>query len=75
MKLLLALSICILSGCSLTPAQLKALGPGDKAVCFHARCENSALCGGNWSTTTTAAAATDGKAPKISERCAVESKP
>lgn len=60
----------LLSGCAMSPEQIKALGSGDKVACFHARCE-SALCGGNWSTTTNAAAANDGKVPTINERCEV----
>ena len=68
---LAALSLAaLLAGCAMGEKQIKALGPGDKAACFHARCD-SMLCGGPWSTTTTGAAATDGKVPAISERCAV----
>jgi hypothetical protein len=59
-----------LSGCAMSEAQLKALGPGDKAVCFHARCD-SLVCGGKWSTTTSGAAASDGKVPKVGEQCQI----
>lgn len=63
--------VLLTTGCAMSPEQLQALGKGDKAACFHARCE-STLCGGNWSTTTVGAAATDGKVPRIGERCEVE---
>ena len=74
MKIALPILTLALSGCAMSPEQIKALGPGDKAACFHARCE-SLTCGGKWSTTTTGAAASDGKVPTVNERCEIGGKP
>lgn len=67
---MLAAAALLAAGCAMSPEQMKALGPGDKAACFHARCESIA-CGGNWSTTTSGAAASDGKTPAVNERCEI----
>lgn len=68
--LLLLSALVLASGCAISEKQLNALGPGDKSVCFHARCD-SLMCGGNWSTTTNAMSASDGRGPAVSERCEV----
>lgn len=64
------IAAAVLAGCAMSKEQIEALGPGDKSTCFHARCEGY-LCGGPWSTTTNATAATDGRSPRIGERCEV----
>lgn len=70
------LFVAILAGlavasCALSKKQIEALGPGPKTVCFHARCDDSLMCGGNWSTTTNAMAASEGRGPSVTERCEV----
>ncbi len=71
MKAILAIPLlAFISGCAISEKQLQALGPGVKTACFHVRCD-AMLCGGPWSTTTSASAATDGKAPAVGERCEI----